>query len=124
MDIKLKKYDYFVIILSIVGILSSLAFAYPGKNEESKLVVYSNKNRQVYSMEDAEIVINNELGYVKVIVQDNQVRIYDSSCKDKWCKNMGWIDQPGETLICLPSRIFITIEEKRNNRMQYDTRTR
>jgi len=63
---------------------------------------------------DRLITIDAKTGEVKVCSQNGRVCISESSCPLKICVKTGWINKPGEAIICVPNRIVIRIEgEKR-----------
>lgn len=49
-------------------------------------------------------------GDINVIeIQNQRIRIKAASCPDQRCVQQGWISQPGETIICLPHKLVLTI---------------
>ncbi|MCR4401297.1 MAG: NusG domain II-containing protein [Firmicutes bacterium] len=44
------------------------------------------------------------------ITEDGRARVLDSDCPDRVCVRTGWIDQPGETIVCLPNRVVVKIQ--------------
>jgi len=61
---------------------------------------------------DRIINIQGEKGKVIIEVKDGRVRAVESSCFQKICVNTGWIDKPGQNIICLPNRVLVIIEGK------------
>ena len=59
--------------------------------------------------EDIQLTVG-ENGWNKVVVRDGAVRVEDASCPDHLCVNQGWIRYSGETIICLPNKLVISIE--------------
>lgn len=47
---------------------------------------------------------------MSIEVKDGSVRVLDSDCRLKVCRNSGSISQPGRTIICAPNRVVLTIE--------------
>ncbi|MCE1248759.1 MAG: NusG domain II-containing protein [Firmicutes bacterium] len=108
----LKPYDILIIFISLAGIIISM-FLFRPTPENKILAVYSDGKKQTYSLGNSQFVVKNNYGSVKIKVEDARARIIDSSCPDRWCINMGWIKNPGESAVCLPSRIMIVIENKK-----------
>ena len=50
-----------------------------------------------------------ELGYADIVVEDGTVRVEDSTCRDGICENEGRISKAGESIICVPNRLKITV---------------
>ncbi len=57
-----------------------------------------------------EFVIRTEEGYNKVVIQDEKIGITEADCPDKVCLSPGLISKPGQSLICLPHKVSISIE--------------
>ena len=56
--------------------------------------------------QDTEILINS----VVVKIQNQEVQVISSDCKDQICVHQGRIHYAGQTITCLPQRVFIKIE--------------
>ena len=37
-------------------------------------------------------------------------RVMHSDCPDKICVNTGWLSEPGQTAVCMPNRVTVTID--------------
>ena len=113
----LKKYDKLIILFSIAGIILSFIFLHK-KADNKILVIYADDQRKIHTLDDADFTVKSKEGSVKVKIRNGKVKITESTCPDKWCTRMGWIDDPGESLVCLPSKIFLIIREegKENNK--------
>jgi hypothetical protein len=55
------------------------------------------------------VSVEGPLGKTRIEIKDHKVRITESPCNNKLCIHQGWI-QHG-TIICLPNRILVTIED-------------
>ncbi len=49
-------------------------------------------------------------GAVVEIAGDGRARVRTSDCPDKVCVRTGWIEHPGEVIVCLPNRIVVKIQ--------------
>ncbi|MBN1836501.1 MAG: NusG domain II-containing protein [Spirochaetales bacterium] len=49
------------------------------------------------------------LGITTVEIADGSVRVVDSPCSEKTCIKSGSISRPGQTIACLPNRVFVVI---------------
>lgn len=66
----------------------------------------------VYSLSvDGEYPITSFYGSNTLVIKDGKAWVKDSSCPDHICENTGKISKLGETIICLPNTVFITITE-------------
>jgi len=50
------------------------------------------------------------LGPTLVEISDGTVRVLESSCPRGHCVRMGSIRTPGQTVVCVPNRVVVTIE--------------
>lgn len=122
--LNLKKLDKLVILISIMGIILSFVFLYR-KADRKILAVYADDSEEIYSLKDTDFIVKSREGSVNVRIRDGQVRVTESSCPDKWCTRMGKISNPGESIVCLPSKIFLVIrEEGRESERKVDSITR
>lgn len=62
--------------------------------------------------EDTEYSVGTQDGdYNLVIVSDGKVSVTSANCPDKVCVRTGRIDSVGDSIVCLPHRLVITVEE-------------
>lgn len=61
------------------------------------------------------INISGPLGTSVVEVKPGAIRMKFSPCPDKCCMKTGWIDQPGQVIVCVPNRIIIKIFPDKNS---------
>ena len=57
-----------------------------------------------------EIKIANKDGYNVIRIENGRIRIIDADCPDKLCVKTGWINEPGQSVICLPHKLIIKIQ--------------
>jgi hypothetical protein len=48
-------------------------------------------------------------------VKEGRVRMVKSTCRDKICIGVGWIDTGGRSIVCLPNRVVIRVTGKRTS---------
>ena len=48
-------------------------------------------------------------GYNRIQVRDGAGSVLEASCPDKVCVHTGTVRYPGETIVCLPNRMIITV---------------
>ncbi|MBE6914312.1 MAG: NusG domain II-containing protein [Ruminococcaceae bacterium] len=44
-----------------------------------------------------------------VIIRDGRVCVVDANCRDHICENRGWIEFDGESIVCLPHRLVVSV---------------
>lgn len=47
--------------------------------------------------------------YNLIEITDQKIRIKEASCRDQVCVRRGWIEQKGDTIVCLPHKMVIEI---------------
>ncbi len=58
-----------------------------------------------------DIDVNTQYGNNEVHIENGEVHMHESDCKDKICMKMGKISLPGDSIICLPNRLMVKIVE-------------
>ena len=61
--------------------------------------------------EDASLPIGTEEGSNLLIVEDGAARMESADCPDLLCVKMGSIRWAGESIVCLPHQVVVTVEE-------------
>lgn len=111
MNIKIRKGDWFVIILVVaaaVGIfIAQLAFAKSG----SKAVVTTPSKTITLSLStDTQTVLQGDNGIeVTIVVEGGRIRFEQSNCPDKICVHSGWLSKSGQSAACVPAGIAISV---------------
>lgn len=52
-------------------------------------------------------------GWNKLIIQNGSARIEDANCPDRLCVHQIEISAQGETLVCLPNKVIVTVSAKK-----------
>ena len=81
-------------------------------------VVIQIDGKRVHTMEldkDAEYRAETADGnYNTVVVKDQSVRVEEADCKNQICVHSPAISAPGETIVCLPHRVVVSITVRKN----------
>ena len=108
----MKRSDiiFLIAVAALIGgaFLAFEIIATPG----GKTVVIEEGNEVVgnYPLsEDRTLKVQGPLGITTVVIRGGQVYVPDSACPNKICIEMGHIFEKGDTIICLPNRVYITI---------------
>jgi hypothetical protein len=109
----MKKNDIIFIIVAALLIGGAfLAFELISGNY-GRTVVIEEGNEVVGSYplsEDRTIEVQGPLGISTVAIENGEVYMADSPCSNKICIDMGRISEKGDSIICLPNRVYITIQ--------------
>jgi hypothetical protein len=108
----MKKSDIVFILLAALLIGGAFLAFKVVSNSRGRTVVIEEGNEVVgsYSLsEDRTIPVQGPLGVSTVVIQNGVVYMADSPCANKVCIDMGRISEKGDSIICLPNRVYITI---------------
>jgi hypothetical protein len=109
----MKRSDILFIVLAallIGGVF--LAIELVSGNHGRKVVIEEgNEVTGSYPLsEDRTIEVQGPLGISTVVIANGEVYMADSPCTNKICIDMGHISEKGDSIICLPNRVYITIQ--------------
>lgn len=108
-------------LLVLLVIASSISSAYlflssrPGKTASRRAVisVAGEAVRTVSLARDTPgqlYAVTGKAGVATVEVQGGKIRVKDAQCSRRICVRQGWIDIPGESVVCMPGQVVISIE--------------
>lgn len=125
-DVVEKEYKFGVrdfIVTAIIFVLGGLLFILMrSKGQDGTEVVVSVDGRVVaaYSLDtDGEYELNS--GSNILLIQNGKASITTASCPDKLCVKMKSISQLGQSIICLPNKLVVTVKDNKiNNSKEYD----
>lgn len=67
-----------------------------------------------------QIPVKTEFGYNLIEIGDGKVRVIEADCPDKLDVKQGYIERPGEVIVCLPNKLVIEIKgENKDNDIDY-----
>ena len=109
----MKKKD--VLFIVIVAVLIAAAFGIfqvvlPSQGREI-VIEEGNELVGVFSLaEDQVIEVQGPLGISTVVIENGEAYMLDSPCPNKVCIAMGRISEPGDSIICIPNRVYIRVQ--------------
>lgn len=112
----MKKND--VIMIAVIVIIALAAFVgvnlYGEQNtkDAQAVVTIDGKEYGSYPLaEDITVKIESENGgFNLLVIEDGAASVEEASCPDKICVRHKPIDKTGETLVCLPNKVVVEIE--------------
>ena len=108
---KLTRFDLFIIIGFLI--LSGLGIFFMPKKQGSKVVVKVDGQvlyTKSFSNETIEKKIETAYGYNLLEIGLDYVQVISASCPNKLDVKQGKISRVGESIICLPNHLLVTIE--------------
>ena len=108
----MKRFDVYIIIAVVVitGFLFTM-FALQPKDHLEVVISLKGEEYARVPIDGQEHVyeIETELGYNKVTVDNNGVRIQEADCPDHDCIEIGTLKRVGQSIICAPHYLVIEI---------------
>lgn len=60
--------------------------------------------------QDTELLLENKNGGAnRLVIKDKKASVTEASCPDQICVRQGEAGESGQTIVCLPNRVVITI---------------
>ncbi len=98
-----------ILLAALLFFFGSLLFRKPGGT-----AVVEQDGRVLYRLslsEDCEVLAGTpETGYNRIVVAEGKVYVSEADCMDQICVRKGKIHASGDTIVCLPHRLVITVE--------------
>ena len=116
MSIKINKFDIILIIgiICISGIFI-LFNKLNSKKGTTALVYYENKLVKKIDLSiDKTYNVKGYNGNVLIVVKDNKIKVAKEKSLHHLCSKQGYISKSNETIVCLPNKIVIEIDSKKD----------
>ena len=119
----IKPWDIIIIsVLVVASFVPTIVFALSFDNAKSgnsvKYAVVKIDGKEVERFDLDEISSKmvtyhpSDTQYNIVEIQEGKIRVKEDNSPDQIAVRTGWISEPGQTSICLPHRLVITIEQE------------
>ena len=111
MDKRKRRYDLILIAVCLFVSLALWAVIALAKKPGTEVVVtVDGEEYATYSLsEDREVVIETKKGRNVLTIKDGYADITDATCPDGLCERQRKINKSGETLVCLPNQVTVTV---------------
>ena len=126
----IKVGDILIILLLVVSVVISSGWYWFGEGEgKDKMVVVEIQGEVVkeleFPSEGEEEIITVEIprGEADIELQNDRVRVQRMStdiCPKGICADTGWITRTGETIVCMPNEMTITIDPADDGERELD----
>ena len=97
-------------LLIAAGVLLFMLQFFPKGGDGVLVVRESGKITAVYSLAEDRVISSEEGNCFEI--RGGEVRMISADCPDGTCLKMGPIRRSGETIVCLPHRLSLTIEDE------------
>ena len=106
--LKIGDYAILLIVTGLIAFLFSKFFF--TKSMDSRVEVTGRAFQKYYDIhEDRVLNVEGPLGETIVIIEDGEVRVEDSPCREKICIKMGSKKRVGDQIVCVPNRVIVEI---------------
>lgn len=108
----MKKGD--CIVIGTILLAACIGFGilfWMGRQQAGNVRIFKDgKEAGIYSLDkDQEIQVDG--GENVVVIENGKVRMQSASCPDQICVKQGEIGKKGESIICLPNEVVVSVEE-------------
>lgn len=117
-----KKADFVLLVFLVLITAASWIWLAAAETTGAKVTI--KQDGELYGTyqlsEDREITVTDENdGENVVIIKDGSVIMKSASCHNQVCVNHAAISKTGESIICLPNKVIVSIENE-NGGDEYD----
>lgn len=106
-----------VVILLLLSFAPVVVFSLTRSNNPTQEAVLSVDGQEIKSFDLSDQsqsytyrYEDKDGDYNLIEVKGDRIRIKEADCGDQICVRRGWIDQSGETIVCLPHKLVIEIK--------------
>ena len=111
---KVKRRDIILVlvIFIIAGIIFAINLSLAKGKAEVVIVKVNQEIDSIYSLREFREVEIDDTNVIEIT--NGKVKMINANCPDKLCMQQHEISRRGESIICLPNRVVITIDGKAN----------
>lgn len=105
-----------ILLVLLLGALPFLAHLIPASDASAGewLILHTPEGETAYPLSsDREISVTSGGITLTVRIRDGRACVAESTCPDKYCRNTGWISRVGETVICAPASVRLTVTDRK-----------
>lgn len=119
----MKKKD--IILILVVAILIGqflLINKFFNKEKGDRVEIYvKNELYGTYPLnKDRKITIKDKDNLNVLSIHSNGIEMIESNCPDKVCVKTGFINKPGQSIVCLPHKVNVIIVSDDESKKEFD----
>ena len=96
-------------ILLAAGLLAAALWLFAGGGEQVQVTVDGTVIATLPLDKDTTMTVPGVGGENTLVIADGYARVTAADCPDKVCVRHGAISRPGQSIICLPHRVVVTV---------------
>lgn len=106
----LRPLDYISFLLFVALVTGSVFWSAGNSDGELRVEVEASGILHVMPLtSNGEMIVKGPVGETHIHVENAEVFISQSDCRDELCVSMGRISDPSAWIACLPNRVFVRI---------------
>ena len=109
-----KKHRADLLLILAIVLLAGAAWLYISltreRGGEAVVTIDGEELARLPLGEDGQWVFESEGGENTLVIESGEAYISRASCPDHICVRQGRVSLDGETIVCLPNRLIVTIE--------------
>ncbi len=114
----MKKADFIILIVALL-LFGGAYLVMTGMSNEGGLATVSVNGTVVYELplnQNTELTVDGfDGGYNILRIENHKVEVVSSDCPDGTCMHQKSISLNGESIVCLPHRVVITVSSNRES---------
>ena len=99
----------------LIALIGFAVFKFTQKDGEFIVVSINGNETQAYvlSKDTENLIISGENGEYEnhLVIKDGKAYISSANCRDKICVSHRAISKVGETIVCLPHKVVVSVED-------------
>lgn len=114
---RVDKLIFFVLVFGAVSAMLASQLLFAAQNASTVLVEIDGKEYGRYNLQEKNsqtLAIESKFGYNKIVIANGSVYVCESDCPDALEIKAGTIQKAGQMLVCLPNRLVVRIEGRRD----------
>ena len=111
---KIRNDIILIVSILIIVLIFFLVFIFNQKSDNLVCEIYKDDIlvNEIKLDHEEEIKIEATDGYVVILITASDVSFKESTCKDQICVHQGKINKSGQTITCLPNKIYVKLVGK------------
>ena len=91
----------------ILGIILFLLYNKSDSKEKTAVITFNSEVIKELPLNENQVLKINDISFQ---IKDNSIAVINSDCPDKICIKTGYISNTGESIVCMPNRLIVTIK--------------
>ena len=113
----MKKNDFILIVVILMTALAGFGIHSLRKTGEDAQIVIKADGEEYgrYNLNEDQVI---KIGDTNILtVTDGKADMTDASCPDKLCVHQKAVSKEGESIICLPNKVIVTVENGKQSEL-------